>query len=296
MEPKLIPLTDHLFQVVGRNQGRFPFSHSFLVLDNTQALIDTGCGPEMLEQIRDSYRIDLIINSHGHPDHAAGNWLFPDVPVHAPAEGADSHGRLVPLSRRFFGPGPLADRWRRWISEEMGFRDQAPTVFYGHGQVFDFGHLRLQAIHTPGHTRDHYCFFQPEHKILLSFDIDATPFGPWYGNRESSLMDFRKSIELVRSVDASVLASSHLDVLREGVDEALEKYARVLDNRTKAILNLLDRGVSLTELVDAKPIYGRHPYVPDLLRWFEQRMIELHIEELVEQGLVTREGAACVRS
>jgi glyoxylase-like metal-dependent hydrolase (beta-lactamase superfamily II) len=290
MELKLVPVTDCLFQVVGRHQGRFPSSHSFLVLDNITALIDTGCGLELLERIREVYRLDLIINSHGHPDHSSGNWLFPNVSLHAPMEGADSHGMLVPLSHRLVEPGPLAERWRRWVGDTMGFRDRAPTAFYEHGHVFDFGNLKLQAIHTPGHTRDHYCFFQPEQKILLSSDIDVTPFGPWYGHRESSLADFRRSIALVRALEPKVLASSHLDVLEDGIDEALVRYARVLDQRNGAILNLLNGSASLTELGDAAPIYGHHPYAPELLRYWEARMIELHLEELAERGLVTREG------
>jgi glyoxylase-like metal-dependent hydrolase (beta-lactamase superfamily II) len=290
MELRLVPVTDRLFQVVGRNQGRFPSSHSFLVLDTTTALIDTGCGPAILERIRESYSLDLIINSHGHPDHSSGNWLFPDVPLYAPIEGADSHGRLVPLSHRLVEAGPLADRWRRWVGDTMGFRDRVPTSFYEHGHVFDFGHLKLQAIRTPGHTVDHYCFFQPEQRILLSSDIDVTPFGPWYGHRESSLKEFRRSIDLVRALDAKVLASSHLDVLEDGIDAALDRYARVLDDRSQTILNLLNGSVSLTELVDAAPIYGRHPYAPELLRYWEGLMIELHLEELAERGLVAREG------
>jgi len=296
MELKLVPVTDGLFQVVGRHQGRFPSSHSFLVLDDLTALIDTGCGLELLERIREVYRLDLIINSHGHPDHSSGNWLFPDVPLHAPMEGADSHGMLVPLSHRLAGNGPLAERWRQWVGDTMGFRDRAPTAFYEHGHVFDFGNLKLQAIHTPGHTRDHYCFFEPERKILLSSDIDVTPFGPWYGHRESSLADFRKSIDLVRALEPKILASSHLDVLEDGIDEALDRYARVFDQRNGAILNLLNGSASLTELVDSAPIYGRHPYAPELLRYWEGLMIELHLEELAERGLVTRVGESFRRS
>ncbi|MHB8203963.1 MAG: hypothetical protein ACYDHG_09710 [Desulfomonilaceae bacterium] len=37
----------------------------------------------------------------------------------------------------------------------MGFQDREPTHFFDDGYVFDFGHTTLQAIHTPGHTKDH---------------------------------------------------------------------------------------------------------------------------------------------
>ena len=77
MELKLVPVTDGLFQVAGRHQGRFPSSHSFLVLDNITALIDTGCGLELLERIREVYRLDLIVNSLPSFLHPKGSDEFP---------------------------------------------------------------------------------------------------------------------------------------------------------------------------------------------------------------------------
>jgi len=59
----------------------------------------------------------------------------------------------------------------------MGFKEKAPSESFVDGHEFDFVHLRLQALHTLGHTRDHTCFFDPHNGILLSADLDLTPFG-----------------------------------------------------------------------------------------------------------------------
>jgi len=290
MDFELIPITKRLNLVVGFNRGRFPSGHAFLVKDEVCALIDSGCGIEIMENVRDAFPIDLIINSHGHPDHCAGNWLWPDVPLYAPQEGMGTHGRLSKLARRFFGDSPLADMWPEWIRKMMGFQDRAATHFFGNGHVFDFGDLKLHAVHTPGHTADHYCFLEPKNGILLSFDIDLTPFGPWYGNLESDLTQLRQSLAAVQLLEPKTIATSHSEIFQEDMGGALQSYAAVLDARNDAILRLIKDGVATrNSLIESAPIYGRYPYVPHLLRWFEGRMLDLHVEEMIVDGRIRRE-------
>lgn len=290
MSPDTIPLTENLSLIKGNNRGRFPMSHVFLVQDKVSALIDTGCGLDLLDRIRNAFRIDLIINSHAHPDHSPGNWLFPDVPLYSPVMGAESHGRLEPLSRRFFGPGPLADHWQHWIRQVTGFQDREPTHYFDHGHVFDFGNLRLHAVHTPGHTGDHFCLFEPEKRLLLSFDMDLTPFGPWYGNLESSLSEVRESLRHIRGLDPLIVASSHAEVVSERVAESFDAFGSVMDIRNDAIKALLQRPSTRKELLKAAPIYRHHPFEPELLQFFEARMVDLHLEELIVQGVVQTDG------
>jgi glyoxylase-like metal-dependent hydrolase (beta-lactamase superfamily II) len=202
----------------------------------------------------------------------------------------ESHGRLDKLSYRFFGLGPLADHWRSWIANTMGFRDMLPTDSFEPGHMFDFGTVRLQAIHTPGHTADHNVFLEPTDGVLLSGDIDLTSFGPWYGNLESDLPSFRRSIQLLRDVRPRMIAPGHGEPVFDQIDDAFGRYANVLDERNRKILALLQTPLSVSELVDAAPVYGHHPYEPELLRFFEHRMIEQHLEELEAGGLVRRSG------
>jgi len=184
---ELVRVTDHLFLLPGKNNGRFPYSHSILILDEEVVLIDTGCGIGILQQLKKRFEIDQIINSHTHPDHSAGNWVFQGKPIHVPLEGFDTSGDVVALSKRFVNE-KLARNWQRFAQETMGFQDCRPTRTYKEGQLFTFGETALRAIHTPGHTMDHYCFYEEEEGVLFSFDYDLTSF-PWYGHRESNLLN-----------------------------------------------------------------------------------------------------------
>ena len=156
------PVTEIISLITGKNRGRFPWSNSFLIQGSETVLIDTGCGIENLQALKQQYSIDYVINSHCHPDHSAGNWVFAGLPLHVPLESADSHGRMESLSHRLTESGKLAEIWKKFVVKEMNFQDSFPTRFYQDGDEFDLGDIRLRAIHTPGHTADHYCFFEPE--------------------------------------------------------------------------------------------------------------------------------------
>lgn len=105
-------------------------------------------------------------------DHIGGLSAFPDFGMHA-AE-ADW------LTQRF----PLTDEQvRRELLREPcafpeGFRPENYRVFRGaparllsDGEETDAGGRRLIALHTPGHSPGHLCFFEPDRGYLYSGDL-----------------------------------------------------------------------------------------------------------------------------
>ena len=280
------PVTDIISLIVGKKRGQFPWSNSFLIKGSKTVLIDTGCGIENLQELKKRYSIDYIINSHCHPDHSAGNWVFAGRPLHAPWESADSHGRMEPLSHRLTEPGKLAKTWKDYVVETMSFQDSFPTHFYRDGTEFDFGDIQLHAVHTPGHTTDHYCFFEPEERILFSFDLDLTPFGPWYGHRESNLSQLRNSIRRMRELDPKVVVSSHRKILTEGIHEEINRFEAVLAKREHQLVSLLEKGATFLDILATAPFYGSRPYQPELLTYWEGQMIQKHLDEIKVKGLI----------
>lgn len=293
-ELQLVEIIPGLSLVSGPGGGRFPLAYSFLVDGDASALIDTGCGIETLQALRRSHRVDRVIASHAHPDHTAGCWLFEGVPLYAPEATADTFGRFDLLGERFTEPGHLAARWRHFVSTEMGYRSAPPTQVYADGESFEFGRLTLVAIHTPGHTTDHTCLFEPRHGVLLSFDIDLTSFGPWYGHRESDVEDFKASIRHLMALRPRLIVSSHKGIINDGIDDHLQRYLDVFDARDRALLDLLARERTLDELLQLSPLYGGHPYAAELLRYWERQMIHKHLDGLIAQGRVQSAGEGFV--
>ena len=286
-------VTDHIFLVHGQAAGRFPYSHSILIQDADVVLIDTGCGIENLKLLRDRYDVDCVVNSHTHPDHSAGNWVFAGKSIHVPAEGYSSSGDSNALSERFTNE-ELAPLLRGFMSDPVGFADCRPTDRYNNHTVFDFGETRLQAVHTPGHSIDHYCFYEPKQGVLLSFDYDFTTF-PWYGHYESDLAAFKQSIVGLKALGPRVVVSSHGGIATGDIDAKFETIFTTLSERDERVLALLDDAKTLEQLVDRAPIYGSFPYIEPVLRFWEGRMIEEHLRLMEEDGRIKRCGETYVR-
>jgi glyoxylase-like metal-dependent hydrolase (beta-lactamase superfamily II) len=281
---KLESISPSVFLVEGRNKGRFPYSHSFLITDREVALIDTGCGAQTLTELAKRFDIGVVVNSHTHPDHSAGNWVFKDQPIYVPEEGFATSGNLETLSQRFVSE-KLRRFWQRFVSENMGFRNCPPTDRYSADSELNFGRVHLDPLFTPGHTKDHYCFFLKRESTLFSFDYDLTPF-PWYGHKESNLEQFKESIQKLKNLSPRVVVSSHRGIIRRDIAAEFERVLRILDARDERILALLQEKKTLDQLVRQAPIYGAFPYAKPLLRYWEGQMIRKHLQHLKTAGRV----------
>jgi len=281
-------VTDQILIVKGGNNGKFPYSNSILILDEETVLIDTGCGAKILKRLRKEYDISYVLNSHTHPDHSAANWVFKDKSIHVPDQGFDTSGNIVSLSERFVSK-ELAPLWRKMVTGLMGFKDCKPTDKFNEKTIFNFGRIIFKPIHTPGHTKDHYCFYEEREKILLSFDYDLTRF-PWYGHRESSLPEFKESIMRIKALSPRVVVSSHREVINQDIDFEFDQFCRLIDERDEKILSLLSSKKEINQLVESAPIYGKFPYFEPLLRYFEKQMIVKHLEQLEIGGRIKRSG------
>ena len=287
-------LTDCIYLIKGENISSFPPSYSILVRDEEVVLIDTGCGIENLKKIKKEYCIDYVINSHSHPDHAAGNWVFEGRPIHVPEEGFDISGNIAALSEAF-SDEKLAWVTQGYMRDLWGFRDCRPTASYNERTVFGIGQTTLKPIYTPGHSKDHYCLYEPNERILFSFDYDLTLF-PWYGLRESNIPEFKQSVKRLKALSPRMVVSSHRGVVTGDIAAEFDRFCQRIDARGKKILSLLESAKTIEQLVDLAPIYGTFPYMEPLLRFWEAQMISKHLGQLEADGRVRRQGNFYIRS
>ncbi|HEM61024.1 MAG TPA: MBL fold metallo-hydrolase, partial [Chloroflexi bacterium] len=286
--PVLEEIAPHIYLVHGEHRGQFPFSHSILIRDGITALIDTGCGIQRLRQIKERYSPDLVINSHAHPDHIPGNFVFEGVPLFVPRQSFHYTGRIDLVSQRFTESEELARYWRDYVKEATGFQDCLPTDQYDEVHRFDFGSVQLMALHCPGHTSDSYCFLEPNLGLAFTFDMDLSSFGPWYGHPDSKIEEFEASLQRVHDLKPATIVSSHMGVITEDLEDKFQAYARVIPDRDARILESLSEERTLEEMVDQHLIYQRYPFAPDLLRRWEENMLRKHLRRLMDRGLVER--------
>ena len=274
-------LLPKFYFVSGEQNGQFPFSNGLMIETGLRVLVDTGFGPSRREAVKDRGKVDVIVNTHFHIDHAYGNQFFPEVQIwahtfDAPALRSPEQFRAYtgfPGSREFpdFPGGPPAQIVDRELVD---------------GEVLDFGDVVLKVIHTPGHTPGHIALFEPKAGILFSGDIDLSPFGPWYGNMRSDLEEFRHSIMCLIELNPKVLVTGHSGIISDNIQGRLKEYADKFDLRDEQILQHLSASKSLAELVDMKIIYRRFPEPQKLYRFFEETMLEKHLQRLLKQGRI----------
>ena len=131
-----------------------------------------------------------------------------------------------------------------------GFLDASPNVKVTDGQVIVLGGREWQAVHTPGHTGDHLCLFDPADGILLSGDHvlpTITPHISGMTHSTDSLADFFAALQTVASLDGVQLvlpAHGHpFDDLVGRVDAITRHHIERLDELATIGSRLGEAGV-----------------------------------------------------
>ena len=277
--------------IPGEQGGKYPFCHSFYV-EGPGILIDPASNRERLIQLRKDPGIEEIWLTHWHEDHLMHLDLFDDLPLCIAAEDAPPLSNL----ERFmdaYGMDGHDDRvyWTRVLQEQFHFRPRKPAKLLRGGERISLDGTTVEVLATPGHTPGHLSFLFPEEGILLLGDYDLTPFGPWYGDVESSIEGTMASVERLRRIPARIwLASHEKGVFTEEPGERWDRYTRVIHEREKKLLARLEEPCTLDEIVRTWIVYGK-PREPKAFYAFgEQAIMTKHLEKLMKEGRVAMEG------
>lgn len=142
-------LSGNFFFIQGPDQGRFPFSNSFLIDGSPRVLIDAGAGEAIIRELDKEKRIDVLLITHSHPDHILAAHVLNDRHLMLPNETPDSVHDLFELGKRFTGTDQGACYWKNRMVEGYGFHPlKQPDSRFSHGDSLEFGPVRLEAVHT----------------------------------------------------------------------------------------------------------------------------------------------------
>lgn len=274
-------LLPNLYFVSGEGHAQFPFSNGLMLETGLRVLVDTGFGPSRIDVIKAAGKVDVIVNTHFHIDHAYGNQFFPEAQIWAHVFDAPAL-RSPEQFRAYTGYSGICE----FPDFAGGPPAQVVDRELGDGDVLDFGSLVLQVIHTPGHTPGHIALFEAKSRILFAGDIDLSPFGPWYGNERSDLQEFRRSIKRLIALNPKVIVTGHSGIISDNIQERLKNYLDKFDLRDELILQHLCTAKTLADLVEMKIIYPRFPEPQRVYRFFEETMLKKHLQSLLSQGKV----------
>lgn len=192
------PANDQMYLVLGREKAM---------------LVDTGMGVgDLAGLVRSLTDLPIIVvNTHGHPDHAGGNGGFTEVYLH-PADEPIMRRMCANEFRRddiknFHGDGTPA--YQRMLAGLVHFREIALHPLC-EGMIFDLGGRRFEVLEIPGHTPGCVSLLNEAEKILLTGDmIVETPV--WlYLNHSLPLRFYLASLQRLQFRDFETLLPGHL--------------------------------------------------------------------------------------
>lgn len=151
-------------------------------------------------------------------------------------------------------------------------------------------HAEWTALHTPGHARGHLCFYERTRASLLTGDLVASVgtiiVGPPDGDMRDYLASLRRLLELPHGfmfpAHGPPIAATRAK-LQEYIDHRLAREA--------AVLAALDQPLTPEQLVPR--VYTD---VPPAVYPLARINVVAHLDKLVAEGRVRREGVAYVRN
>jgi glyoxylase-like metal-dependent hydrolase (beta-lactamase superfamily II) len=211
-------------------------------------LIDTGCAhtARQLTSALKGWRVDRVVNTHSHEDHIGANAGVQEifrctVLAHPDALPILQNPKLQPLHpyRRLFWGWPKPSRGEpigEWVETEQ---------------------YRFQVVHTPGHSPDHVCLFEPNQGWLFSGDA-------YVGGKDRALrQDYDiygiiASLRKLADLPVKTIFSGSGSVRADAVEHLLEKVA-YLEELGERIHSLRDQGLSPRRI--RRRVFGREPTI-----------------------------------
>lgn len=283
--------------IPGPNKGRYPYCHS-LYIGDAGVLIDPGSDRQRLQELRATGNLRMVWLSHWHEDHHTQLDLFPELPLWIGEHDAPPLSDLE-LMLDWYGlsdPGQR-DFFRASMREQFHFQPRIADRLLKDGEVLDLDCVTAEVIHAPGHTAGHLAFFFREPQVLFLGDIDLTPFGPWYGDRNSSIEETMHSVAKLRQLPAKVWLTSHeKGIFLENPGALWDDYLRVIERRDEKLRNLLQNGPNMEEIVNTWIVYGRAREPREFYEFGERANMQKHLERMAHDGvLVCKDGAYSLR-
>lgn len=187
--------------------------------------------------------LKTIVFTHAHPDHfGLTPWLV------------ETYGAKIVMSKKgyedylyrksmFDDNGIFRDRMYLFLNDYIFWTDTEiskgynnvksfsfePDILFEQGDVLELGGLKFKAIWTPGHSPDHFCFYNEEKKILFLGDHLLEEINPIV----------LPSLKLQNPLDSYLASFNYLETLE--IDHALPGHLSLINNFKERVSRLRKR-------------------------------------------------------
>jgi glyoxylase-like metal-dependent hydrolase (beta-lactamase superfamily II) len=244
-----------ILRVLASNPGPFTLegTNTWIVGARPSLVIDPGPDDpdHVREVVRDADPVGAILLTHHHADHAAGATLL-----------AEQTGAPVLAHRPGSGERRLPD-----------------------GTLIPAGDGGVQAVHAPGHTRDHLAFYEPQTRSLFTGDLVLGRGTSVIDPPDGDMAAYVRSLSRLLAMEPRVIYPGHGPAVWAATDK-LREYVEHRKDRERQVLVALEEGPAKPE--DLVPrIYAEYPKE---LHPAAARSVLAHLLKLVREGRVAQVG------
>ena len=266
-------------RVTASNAGPFTFfgTNSYIIGKQTLMVVDPG--PDDVQHFKTllkaigSRLVSHILVTHTHADHCMIANRLKEA-TGAVTVGFGPHRAARPLHE---GEANLLD-----ASSDRQF---VPDLVVGDGNWIENGDIRVQAIHTPGHTANHLCFALGDSPVLFSGDHVMAWATTIVAPPDGSMTDYLASIDRLRKRRETLFLPGHGGPVTRpaGFLRGLKTHRLM---REAAILDQIGSGSkSIREIVEV--IYRD---TDRRLHGAAALTVLAHLERLIDLNLVGTDG------
>jgi hydroxyacylglutathione hydrolase len=272
--------------IEGANNSKVPFSRSLYINSKDKVLIDTGADPTELRALDDQYGVELVVNTHYHPDHTLHNHLFGDAEKWINPIEFETIQSIEGIAR---GNGVFQE-WGHTGVEAM--RKQFPKEWvqslgeisgtYQYEEEYNFSGVKVNFLHTPGHTKGYSSPYFPEFGVVYVGDFDMTSFGPWYFGSDGDIGEFIASSKLLLELDADIYITGHQKGVfsKQEFELAMNKFIGIIDQRDEIIDKYVRQGMNFEELTNIGIFYPKKMLEVMIMKTWERSGIRKHLQRL----------------
>lgn len=237
---------------------------TWLIPGHVPTLIDAGTGEpqhlEALERALDGARLAQVLVTHSHIDHASGAMAIAERMPHV---------RFLKMP---------------WPDEDVAWRVRWHPLT--DGEMVAAGDSALAAIHTPGHSPDHLCFWHPESRQLFGGDL------AWKGStvvipssHGGDVAAYLASLERILQLLPATMLPAHGPVIDRPM-ELLREYIEHRELREQQVLAALRSGLTSPDEMVAR-IY---PALAAALVPVARESVLAHLVKLEREGRAAHDG------